>query len=489
MWKKIVAPIGLVTLLWIASSSATTFYLGWLEESHMRSLTENVSTIQASATMESRLWRLHAVILTGAEGNIERLRRDIQDAADAFERAFVEAEGTSLTDTEKMSIANVRRRFDRYHQQIERRLDAATADEEPDFTTDRESFRLASAVADGCRELTRINEHMIDESALERAEWTTNLRSFRMIIMGAGPLLGLLLGFWIARGLHRSVSQISVTLSDAAGLLNPQVGHVLLAPSAELPVVQEQVQSIAVRICEVVDELQQARSQVLAAERLAAVGELAAGVAHDLRNPLTAVKLLVQMAIRKAPESALTEKQLEVIEQEIGRMENTIQSLLDFARPPQLRRVPHDLRETVRRAITLLAGRAQHQRVEVLDDLGSAPLLVDGDPEQLHQAFVNLVLNGIEAMQDGGRLAIAAECAAGNADHCRVIVADSGPGIPPEVLPRVFDPFVTTKQRGTGLGLAICHRIVEEHHGEVSVANGEGGGARFTVELPLSTQP
>ena len=229
-----------------------------------------------------------------------------------------------------------------------------------------------------------------------------------------------------------------------------------------------------------------ARRQAMSAERLAAAGELAAGIAHELRNPLTSVKLLIQTATQQLSGRSISKQDLQVAQREIARMESTIQGLLDFARPPKLRRVTHDLRRTVQRALNLVEGRAKQQQVNIVTDFPDAPAMVDGDPEQIHQVLVNLLLNGIEAMPDGGMLKMTIHQDDRRPRTCCVTVSDSGSGIPPQILPRIFEPFVTSKEGGTGLGLAISRRIAEEHGGTLLAVNREEGGATFTLELPVS---
>jgi len=238
-----------------------------------------------------------------------------------------------------------------------------------------------------------------------------------------------------------------------------------------------------------VDQLQQARRETLQADRLAAAGELAAGVAHELRNPLTAVKLLIQTAAERPAEQRLSAQQLHVILEQVIRMENTIQGLLDFARPPAMRRVRHDLRETLRRALNLVGGRARQQRVSVREDFSSVPVVVEGDPEQLHQVFVNLLLNGIEALPQGGQLEVSIWGPDQADGGCRVSVRDSGTGIPAAIMERLFEPFVTGKEGGTGLGLPVSQRIVRQHGGRLIAANRADAGAEFVVELPAAHRP
>ncbi|MHB8973641.1 MAG: sensor histidine kinase [Pirellulaceae bacterium] len=257
-------------------------------------------------------------------------------------------------------------------------------------------------------------------------------------------------------------------------------------PSDDLPALHQQVQLVSTRIKETVDQLQQARREAVLADRLAAVGELAAGVAHELRNPLTAVKLLMQAAVDAVPARALSEDHMHVVLEQIQRMESTIQGLPDLARPPQIREVCHDVRDTLSRALNLIEGHAKQQGVIIHTDCPATPVLVDGDPEQLHQVFVNLLLNGVEAMPDGGNLQVAILRDELAGTGCRVEFCDSGAGIPPAIMARLFEPFVTDKKRGTGLGLAISRRIVQQHGGKLTAANRHTAGALFTVELPLS---
>jgi signal transduction histidine kinase len=315
--------------------------------------------------------------------------------------------------------------------------------------------------------------------------------SIRQILNLLGPAVGVWLGYRAASRLRSQIARITVKLGET------DLGRVEVAQEAEdtdpadLESLDQQVGRVQLRLMEVVTELQSAQQEVLRSERLAAVGQLAAGVAHELRNPLTSVKLLVQTAQEAAkgkgggPATVFDPQTFEVLTSEIDRMERTIQSLLDFARPTQPRRTRHDLREPLRRVLNLISARASQQRVAIDCRGGEAPLWVVGDTEQLVQVFLNLTLNGIEAMPEGGRLGL--ELTRGLAEGSRWVglrVNDQGPGLSAEVLGRLFEPFVTTKERGTGLGLAVSRRIVLEHSGELLVRNLPAGGAEFELRLP-----
>ncbi len=219
---------------------------------------------------------------------------------------------------------------------------------------------------------------------------------------------------------------------------------------------------------------------------------MAAGVAHELRNPLTSVKLLIQAAAQR-PDRVMTEKQYRVVLDEVSRMQTTIEQLLEFARPPRMNRSRRDLREIAQTVVGSLAGLAGKAGANVVIEAPDQPVDVDADPEQLRQVFSNLIQNALEAMPEDGCLRISIEPGQRAAGHgpgkaggcaCRVIFADNGPGISPAVAPRLFEPFVTDKARGTGLGLAICLRIVKDHGGSLTAVNRDNGGAVFTLELP-----
>lgn len=485
MWKKVVAPTALVSLLWIVFSSATTFYINSLLESHRRLLSENVAAIRAAGVMRSLVWRMQAVTLHAEESSQAEAREEVLELDSRFGALLASTDEIPLAPSERLLAADIRDKYAIFRKHINRRLEPFSPGSGHQPVDVTETMALARAVSEPCRQLVELNEQLLEEMAGKNGRLSESIILMRVVFLIIGPGIGLLLGFWVARGLHRSITQISVTLQDAAGEMKHEVGQVELFATGDLPGLQHQVEVVAARIRHVVEDLQTARQLAMKSERLAAVGELAAGIAHEIRNPLTSVKLLIQTAAQRNPDRALNDKQLQVVQEEIARMENTIQGLLDFAKPPHLYRRRHDIRDTLRRALNLVMGRALHQGVIVAEDLPDEPVLVEGDPQQLHQVFVNLLLNGIESMEAGGELQVRLELGDAAENVCRVSVLDSGMGIPEPILQRLFEPFVTSKERGTGLGLAISRRIILKHGGNLTAANRPLRGAMFTVELPL----
>lgn len=333
-------------------------------------------------------------------------------------------------------------------------------------------------------QLRSINQKLLFDANAQRDGATASVFIIRTCILIFGPGLGIAYGWWMAKRVQHSVARITVTLRDAT-VGDRALGAVRIDEQTDLDAIQTQVEQVVDRLNQANDELKKARDEVLRSERLAAVGELAAGVAHELRNPLTSVKLLLQHAAQKAQSELLADTKLRLILDEIARMETTIQSLLDFSRPPRLNRKRHDIRESLRRAKNLVVGRSQQQQVEVSAELGDVPLMVNADPEQLHQVFVNLLLNGLESMPNGGQLKL--QAGVSTTPQCiEVKVRDTGIGVPEEILKRLFEPFATSKDRGTGLGLAVSRRIVSDHQGTIEATNQPAGGALFRIALPAA---
>jgi two-component system sensor histidine kinase HydH len=230
-------------------------------------------------------------------------------------------------------------------------------------------------------------------------------------------------------------------------------------------------------------ELKDSHAQLTRADRLAALGQIAAGLAHEIRNPLAGIKGALDIIVSKVSRGTPEAEFAAIASTEVERLNELVQEFLSYARPhaPELR--PARLHDVVEHVVLLL--RPEMERAGVtLEHQALEPLLETYmDPEQIRQVLFNVVLNGIQASPSSGEIRIAT-FRSGN--HAVVEVTDQGPGIPPDHLAHIFDPFFTTKTHGTGLGLAISQRIIEAHWGEIDVRNAAGGGAVVRVALPLS---
>jgi two-component system, sporulation sensor kinase E len=237
----------------------------------------------------------------------------------------------------------------------------------------------------------------------------------------------------------------------------------------------------AVVTIEDVSDIKSLTEQLIRADRLAAMGELTAGVAHEVRNPLGIIRASVQLMEDADGDTTRLHEAAEVIKQEIDRLDRVIKALLDFGRPALPTMRPVSVREVLEEVVLFSRTFASRGRVDIVEEYGDVVPDVMADPEQLKQVFVNLISNAVQAMADGGTLVVTTGVDAG---YVYVRFTDDGPGIPPEMLGKVFDPFVSTRDDGTGLGLTIAHRIVDDHDGHIEAASGPGGGTTFTVWLP-----
>jgi two-component system sensor histidine kinase PilS (NtrC family) len=228
--------------------------------------------------------------------------------------------------------------------------------------------------------------------------------------------------------------------------------------------------------------------QARAQHRLAAVGEMAAGIAHEIRNPLASMAGSIQILRQELP---LTEEQsqlMDIVLRESDRLNETIRSFLAYARPRRAAAAEMDVRRAISDTATLLENNAEVTDRHAIDvDVPSNPLMYHADEAQVRQIVWNLATNGLRAMPDGGRLRLSVRASTGG-EHGAVIIAvqDEGTGIAPEELDGIFQPFRGGFARGTGLGLSIVHRIASDYGGEVRVASRKGEGTTVEVLLPLT---
>ncbi len=230
-------------------------------------------------------------------------------------------------------------------------------------------------------------------------------------------------------------------------------------------------------------ELRESGEQLRRAERLSALGEIAAGLAHEIRNPLAGVKGAIEIVSARATAGTPEAEFSRIATQELKRIEGLVQEFLDYARPKPPRLRPAALPDVVRRVVSLLGPQAEQAGVALTAEGDDASPGLRIDPEQIEQVLVNVVLNAVQASPRDGHVRLRHQTRNG---RYLIEVTDQGLGVPPEAKARIFEPFFTTKERGTGLGLAISQRIIAAHQGEIQLTPREGGGTIVEILLPLS---
>ncbi len=233
--------------------------------------------------------------------------------------------------------------------------------------------------------------------------------------------------------------------------------------------------------------LRNSRNELLSAERLATAGKMAASFAHEIRNPLSSMQMLAQMLMRKDNLSEARGKQsMQYILEEIQRVDVIVKGFMDFARPAALKAVSHNLNQVLQEVLDLMEANLNHHQITLVRKFTSHLPPISLDRDKLKQAFMNIVLNAMEAMPEGGILEI---LTLQDSDEVRIDVVDTGVGISPEDLNRLFEPFFTTKSQGTGLGLANAKRILEQHGGDIQSKSVVGQGTTMSLWLPLPSNP
>ncbi len=328
----------------------------------------------------------------------------------------------------------------------------------------------------------------------------------RMIVSGVISVIVLtfLLSLLLTRFVNRPIDKLLVATKTAAhGNLDQTVGirshdelgeladsfnHMITELKCSRDAIEDWTQTLEQRVWERTQELQKVQDQLIRAGKMAAIGELAAGVAHEINNPLTGVLTFSSLMLKKIDESHPWKKDLENIVQQTTRCRNIVRGLLDFARQRKPDKKQWDIHTLIEQTLTLVEKQAPFQNIKIKKEFAPAlPMLfVDGD--QIQQVFMNILLNAADAMAEkGGTLTIETGLRDGMA---AVSFTDTGCGIPKDYQTKLFDPFFTTKQtgKGTGLGLAISYGIVQSHNGDIEVESEVGKGSTFRVKLPIESQ-
>jgi signal transduction histidine kinase len=493
------APLVAVSVLLLLVGLSTAWYVQHLQHEAANVVALNVSSIRAAEELEIGLREIrneiHQFLLTGDRRHLDAVpvRRLETD------RWLNEARRLATTSHEQELMAAVGNGYARFLDQFQRFNDAGTDPDAQDELRRLVDDLLTHEILEPAQEYLEYNQQVIDTSSRRGQVMARRMVLGLLLLSTCGPVAGLLAGFVVARRVSRTLVELSVPVRDAAGKLSKVVGPITAA-GRELDELPGLMQELAGQVSDVVQRLQQSQREVLRNEQLAAVGQLAAGVAHELRNPLQSIQLLVQSAVAEGDAGCLRGRDLAVLQEAVDRLKRSVQTFLDFARPPALERKPTELGGVVRQTVELVSGRASYQGVRMECHLPDRPLIVEADPDQMRQVVLNLLLNAIDAVAAAGtvKVDLRAPVSASQQDNTQtpsadgdepsrwvtLAVTDDGCGLPADLGERIFEPFVTTKETGVGLGLAICRRIAEAHGGRLNAADGAAGGAVFTVQLP-----
>ena len=482
---RVAAPSIIISLLLLTVGSVGGWIVHRLQRSAAQTVSLDMSTIQAAEQLVFAIGEMRMELAQFLATDDPAHLKAVPAACEQVERWLAEIEKLVDDDDEIALVGRIRTGYQGFLAEWKKAQWHEPAADMPIAKTRQDVVRLnddlaANSLLAPAKELLALEERLIHKSGGVNQDMAGWVAVFLWLLGICGAVAGLVAGFGIARGISSSIVNLYVPIRAASGRLEEVIGPVDIAPARGIEHLDEILRSMADHVGTVVDRLQQTQHEILRAEQMSALGQLAAGLAHELRNPLTSLKLLVQAAVEAGPEAGLRGRDLAVVADETARLDRLLQTFLDFARPPKLEKRRADVCQVLNQTLELVSARATCQGVSIRSNFPPRPLYIEADHELLRQVFLNLMLNALDALSRGGVIQVSAA----GGDGITITVSDDGPGISADPTDQIFEPYVSTKETGLGLGLAICRRIVDAHAGQITATNGPAGGAVFTIRLP-----
>lgn len=412
------------------------------------------------------------------DGNPDWLRQ-LGEYRQIFKQRLLEATSHTENDEEKETISLIKSEYADYIALKNRVIAYYEAGEYPAGTKLHQSVRNHFfKILNLCETYKGMHTQRIIQASDQSYAQARNLRVIAGAAMFAGLSLAVLLAFLLVNHILDPVRRLAREADREKESLKS---------TNEIKALSSSVRGLIKDVNHTESELQKSREHLLQAEKMVLVGQLAAGMAHSIRNPFTSVKMRLFSLGRSLDLSGSQEEDFEVISEEIRHIDTIVQNFLEFSRPPRLKMQQISPSVIVDLTIQLLEHRLKSYDVTISITRKRPLPEIQADPEQLKEVLVNLIVNACESMENGGSIVIREEEAfAEPLNRVAVIrVNDDGPGINESIKDRVLEPFFTTKEEGTGLGLSIVARIIEEHGGWLDVASEEGVGTTFIITLPV----
>ncbi len=346
---------------------------------------------------------------------------------------------------------------------------------------------ISKQADDVSKELIATIDHYV-LGIMERAEARVRVTTWVVGVSGALSLsLG---GFLLWLFYYRVLLPLRGMVADARMFRGDRSDHSNDSDIDELRIMGNHLRNLMSDVSDTRSRLELSRDRLMAAEKLASLGKLAASVAHEIRNPLTAIKMWL-FSIREAAEgNAELDRKLRIVSEEISRLESIVRDLLEFSRPPALHRQPHFVHEMIDHTLELLSPRLIERGIHVQLPIDGVLPPVIADASQFRQVLLNLFENAVDAMPAGGeiRITTTVENDASGQSMVVVRISDSGQGMPQGIQRRVFEPFFTTKESGTGLGLCIAAQVMARHGGALVLESSTDKGTSFAVWMPIAQE-
>lgn len=464
-------------------------YIYKLQDETTALINENIRSAGTAEELRLSLFDIRAASLTYLVDRSPERIAALQEKQNEFIVLLESAREIANTTEENNLIQQISALFSNYQQTLANAMELHRKGYigQPNKLIVHASQDLINTIEEKTNEFIATNE-TAQAAYEETIEKNNDIIRTAMYVMGIGGILmGLILGWLIARMILNPIYRLVLKVRDAAGA--EMVEHVRMSPGKELEELDLHINRLISRINQAQLDLQTNRELLERTSKLAAIGKIAPALAHEIRNPLTAIKMLIYAMLQEPDLNDEKKHDLEIITHEIGRVEGFLQNFLKYARPakPQMQSV--DIVPVIQETLQLMYPRFKQGKITVNEVHEQGKTRLKADPDMIKQVIMNLVLNALESMGQGGQLTITTNVVneSPSGPVFRISISDSGPGIPDDIKETLFDPFVKGKDQGIGLGLSISQRIVELHHGWITAVNNPERGATFSVHLPVNT--
>ncbi len=462
-------------------------YIYRIQDETTALMDQNVRSAKTAKELTLSLYDIRAASLTYLFDRSPERIAILQQKQTDFILLLQKAKESANTEEEKTLIQQISALFSNYQQTLTNALELHKIGRisQPNKLIVHASQDLINTIEEKTNTFIIKNEsaQLEYETSIEKNE---NIIRSAMYALGFGGIfLGIVLGWMIARIILNPIYKLVLKVRDAAG--SEVVEHIKMSPGKELEELDVHISRLISRINQANEDLRKNRELLERSSKLAAIGKIAPALAHEIRNPLTAIKMLIYSMMQEPGISNDKLHDLEIITHEINRVEGFLQNFLKYARPakPQMQIV--QIVPVLKETLQLMQPRFRQNNINLVEIHEQENLKIKADPDMIRQVVMNLVLNAVESMGQEGELRFSTLIRDDDqgTGMFQIVISDTGPGIPDEIRDSMFDPFVKGKDQGIGLGLSISQRIAELHHGWISASNNAGKGATFTVHLPL----
>ena len=486
---RVTALVTVVLLLTVACSLGALLTALRMERLMSAMVSANVPSVKAVAELENALQQQRGLVAAFMLDNGQPgWLNDLEHAKPSVAFWLAKARNTARTDEERRllaTLAEVYRTYDAEREKAITLYQSGRTAEARQFVL-RDVSILSNQAYDLCRQLIALNERYVTTSMAEAHRRVQTLALALSAGVGVALLLSMMLLLVVYRRLLLPVQRLT---ADAKAFSDdPKQPRGPRTPfSDELRELEFYSRALMSDISRTRTDLQASEQRLMAAEKLAAVGKFAACAAHEIRNPLTSMKLWLYQLEQAGGSDSEVRHHCRVLEEEIGRLEDLATSFLQFSRPANPQLLPQDVSSIVRETLELAEPRLVQKNVSLVHVNGTPLPAVLGDAGQLRQVVLNLIVNAVDAVPRGGEVRVIESRESSDNGRAEVVVRvqDNGPGVPDSVRANLFEPFVTSKSHGTGLGLAVASSIVAQHGGQLVVESTESRGSVFAVRIPL----